>query len=44
MPTQVFIIPPKSSSLHKPLGVSNSIEQPDTQSEPQSPISEQTKF
>jgi len=48
MPTQVFIIPPKSPWVHKTLGISLSDkcyeEKPSSQSEPQSPIGGQTKF
>ncbi|UJR10056.1 hypothetical protein I4U23_014278 [Adineta vaga] len=48
MPTQVFIIPPKSSQAHKPLGISLSAksarETSDFSSEPTSPSHEQTKF
>jgi ankyrin repeat protein len=48
MPTQIFIIPPKSPQVHKPLGTSLSdkcrTERRSSQSEPQTPIGEQTKF
>lgn len=48
MPTQIFIIPSKSIKPHQPLGVSVS-EKPEnkqigSQSEPNSPIGEQTKY
>jgi ankyrin repeat protein len=45
MPTQVFIIPPKSSRTHKPLAASISDKcQTNSQSEPQTPIDEGKKF
>jgi hypothetical protein len=48
MPTQVFIIPPKTLQVHKPLGVSVSTksetEQTGSQSEPPTPIGDQRKF
>jgi len=47
MPTQVFIIPPKTLQVHKPLGVSVSTksetEQTGSQSEPPTPIGDQRK-
>jgi hypothetical protein len=47
MPTQIFIIPPKQTRLHKPLTISNSDKSPReenvSQSVPETPINEQTK-
>ncbi|CAF3688018.1 unnamed protein product [Adineta steineri] len=41
MPSQLLIIPPKSPQLHRPLGVSLSV---NTYSEPRTPIYEQVEF
>jgi hypothetical protein len=45
MPTQIFIIPPKAPRARKPLGasISDTVQKPESQSEPHTPINEQTK-
>jgi ankyrin repeat protein len=45
MPTQIFIIPPKAPRARKPLGasISDTVQKPESQSEPHTPIGDQTK-